>query len=58
MYLFLNFIYLFIYRNGMFLLLPIHRQGACYMVQRKNNVYIFQDTVIYISGIQFQFTMC
>ena len=42
-------IYLFIYRRDMFQLFPSHHQGACYMVQQKNNVYIFQDTVIYIS---------
>ena len=47
-------IYLFIYRTHMFRLFPSHHQGACYMVQRKNNVYIFQDTVIYISVLQFQ----
>jgi hypothetical protein len=41
--------YLFIYRTVMFRLIPTHYQGACYMVQLKNNVYIFQDTVIYIS---------
>jgi hypothetical protein len=29
----------------MFRLFPSNHQGACYMVQRKNNVYIFQDTV-------------
>jgi hypothetical protein len=34
----------------MFRLFPSHNQGACYMVQRKKNVYIFQDTVIYISS--------
>jgi hypothetical protein len=33
----------FIYRTYMFRLFPSHHQGACYMVQRKNNVYIFQD---------------
>jgi hypothetical protein len=38
----------------MFWLYPIHHQGACYKVQQKNNVYIFQDTVIYISVLQFQ----
>ena len=31
---------------------------ACYVVQRKNNVYVFQDTVVYISVLQFQFIMC
>ena len=51
-------IYLFIYRTDMFRLFPSHRQSSCYMVQRKNNVYIFQGTVIYISVLQFQFTMC
>jgi hypothetical protein len=42
----------------MFRLFPSHHQGACYMAQRKKNVYIFQDTVIYIRVLQFQFTMC
>ena len=56
--LFLKFIYLFIYRTDMFRLFPSHHDGACYTVQRKKNFYIFQDTVIYISVIQFQFTMC
>jgi hypothetical protein len=42
----------------MFRLFPNHHQGACYMVQRKNNVYIFQDTVIYISVLQLQFNIC
>ena len=52
----LKFIY-FIYRTDMFRLFPSHHQGACYMVQLKNNnVHIFQDTVIYISNLQFQFT--
>ena len=46
-------IYLFIYRTDMFRLFSSHHQGACNMVQRKNNVYIFQDTVL-----QFKFTMC
>jgi hypothetical protein len=41
-------IYLFIYRTNMFRLFCSHHQGACYMVQWKNNMYIFQDTVIYI----------
>jgi hypothetical protein len=50
-YRFLKFIYLFIYRTDMFRLFPSHHQGACYMVQRKNNVYVFQDTVIYISAV-------
>ena len=40
----------------MFRRFPSNHQGACYMAQRKNNVYIFQDTVIYISAVQFQFT--
>ena len=39
-------------------LFPSHDQGACYMVQRKNNVYISQDTVIYISVFQLQFIIC
>jgi non-ribosomal peptide synthetase component E (peptide arylation enzyme) len=54
-------IYLFIYRTDMFRLFPSHHQGACYMVQRKNNVCIFQDITSYlhyISVLQFQFTMC
>ena len=33
----------------MFRLFPSHHQGAFYMIQRKNNVHISQDTVIYIS---------
>ena len=33
----------------MFRLFPSHYQGACYMVQRKNSLYIFQDKVIYLS---------
>ena len=57
-YLFLKFIYLLIHRTDIFRLFPSHIHGACYMVQRKNNVYIFQDTVIYISVFQFRFTMC
>ena len=51
-------IYLFINRTDMFLLFPSRHQGACYMVQRKNNVYIFQDTVINISVLQLQFITC
>jgi hypothetical protein len=54
---FLN-IYLFIYRTDMFRLFLSHHQSACYIVQRKNNVYTFQDTVVYISVLQFQCTMC
>ena len=50
-------IYFFIYRTDMFRLFPSHHQCACYMVQRKNNVYNLQDTFIYISVLQFQFTM-
>jgi hypothetical protein len=42
----------------MFRLFPNHHEGACYMVQRKKNVYIYQYTVIYISVIQLQFTVC
>jgi hypothetical protein len=33
----------------MFRLFPSHHQGACDMIERVNNVYVFQDTVIYIS---------
>jgi hypothetical protein len=51
-------IYLFIYRTGMFWPFLSHHYVACYVVQRKNNVYILQDTVIYISALQFQFTIC
>ena len=40
-------IYLFIYRTDMFRLFRSHHQGASCMVERKNNVYISQDTVIY-----------
>ena len=40
----------------MFWLFRGHSQGACYMVQWKNAVYIFQVTVIYIIVLQFQFT--
>jgi hypothetical protein len=40
-------IYLYIYCIDRFQLFCSH-WGACYMVQQKNNVYIFQDTVIYI----------
>jgi hypothetical protein len=40
----------------MFQLFRSHQQGACYTVQRKNNVYIFQDTVINIKCFQLQFT--
>ena len=50
-------IYLFIYRADMFRLLPSHLQGAYYMIQQ-NIVYIFQDIVIYISVLQFEFTVC
>ena len=50
--------YLFIYRTDMFRLFPSHNQGACYMVQRMKNVYIFQDTVTYVSVLQFKSTMC
>jgi hypothetical protein len=50
--------YLFNNRTDMFLLFPSRHQGACYMVQQKNSVYIFQDTVIYISVLQLQFIMC
>jgi hypothetical protein len=50
--------YLCIYRTDIFRLFPSHHQRACYMVQQKNNVYILQYTVIYISVYQFQFTMC
>jgi hypothetical protein len=42
-------IYLFIYCTYMFRLFSSHHQGACYTVQRKNNVYILQYTVIYIT---------
>ena len=52
------FIYLFIYHTDMFRLFPSHHQGAYYMVERKNNVYIFQDTFIYVSVLRFQFIMC
>jgi hypothetical protein len=45
LHLFLN---LFIYRTDMFRLFPSHHRGACYMVQRKKNVYIFTDRVIYM----------
>ena len=34
----------FIQRTDMFRLFPSHLQGACYMVQRKNNVFIIQDS--------------
>jgi hypothetical protein len=37
----------------MFRLFYSHHLGACYMSQRKNNVYIFQDTVIYINILRF-----
>jgi hypothetical protein len=50
--------YVFIYHTDMFRLFLSHHQGACYMVQWKNNVYILQDTIIYISVLQFQFTIC
>jgi hypothetical protein len=56
-YLFLKCIYLFIYRTDMFLLFPSHHQGASCMVQRRNNVCIFQYTIIYISVLQLQFTL-
>jgi hypothetical protein len=51
------FIYLFIYRTDTFRLFSSHHQGACYLVQRKNNVYIFQGAIIYIS-VQLQLIMC
>jgi hypothetical protein len=44
--------YLFIYRTDMFRLFPSHHQGACYMAQRKNILYVFQDTIIYINILQ------
>ena len=50
--------YLFIYHTDMFRLFPTHYQGAYYIVQQKNNVYILQDTVVYISVLQFLFTTC
>ena len=54
-YLFLKYIYLF--TTPTFRIFPSHHQSACYVAQRKNNVYIFQDAVIYISVLQFQFTI-
>jgi hypothetical protein len=51
-------IYIFIYRTYIFRLFPSHHQNACYMVQRKNNVYIIQDKIISISVLQAQFTVC
>ena len=59
-YLFLKFIYLFIY---LFIALPCFGYSLvisrvpviCY--NRRNKVYIFQDTVIYISVLRFQFIM-
>ena len=51
-------IYIFIYRADMFRLFRSYHQGACYMVQRKNNVCVFPDTVIYINVLQFKFAMC
>ena len=55
---FLKIIYLCIYHTNMFRLFFSHDQEACYMVQQKNNVHIFQDTVIDIRVFQFQFTVC
>ena len=42
-------IYLFtrIFRTDMFRLALSHLQGACYMVQWKNNVYVFQDSYLH-----------
>jgi hypothetical protein len=71
MYLSLKYIYLFIsYRAHMFRLFPSHHQGACYMVQRKNNVFVFKIrlfTLVLLSlnllcvcyfNTRFQFTVC
>ena len=38
-------------------LFPSHNQGACYVEQRKNNAYIFEITVIYVSLLQFPYNM-
>jgi hypothetical protein len=52
-YFFLKCIYLF--TTSTFRLFPSHHQSA-YVAQRKNNVYIFQDAVIYISVLHSNLT--
>jgi hypothetical protein len=52
-YIFLKFIYC----TDVFWLFPGNSQGACYMVQWKNTVYIFQDTFIYVIVLQFQLSL-